>query len=175
MGGALFYVGYLLDYTDGKLARLRGTQSEFGKKLDAVCDHFNKLIVFLALSYSQFYILGGSRILILGLILVSIHYLLHLIHRILLIKNTYKGYPGYREVLIFKKDLGERFIKKGFLPSLYSYADEKFLFFVIAPVFGIFRQFLIISLFLSLMFKVLPEIILLLSKKKLAELHLYKI
>ena len=106
-----------------------------------------------------------------GLTLIFIHYLLHFIHQILLIKNTYKGYPGYREILIFKKSLGEKFIKKGFFPSIYSYSEERHLFFIISPIFRIFREFLIVSLFLSLIFKVFSEILLLSSKRRTKELQ----
>ena len=33
-----FYVSYCLDFSDGKVARLRGTASGFGKKLDIITD-----------------------------------------------------------------------------------------------------------------------------------------
>lgn len=173
-GAVIFYLTFVLDSVDGKLARLRGTQSEFGAKLDAICDHFSKLIILLALAYSQFYVWGGIQTFIFGLSLIFIHYLFHLFHRILLKRNTYKGYSGYRELLIFKKELGEKFIKKGLFPSLYSYSEEKHFFLIIAPMFGIFREFLVVSLFLSLIFKVFPEIIFLFSKKKLEKLQFVK-
>lgn len=46
-----------LDYLDGSLARLRGTDSEFGKKLDAIQDH----LAFFLIPVGIFISISGSR------------------------------------------------------------------------------------------------------------------
>jgi len=161
LGAVTFYLTFVLDCVDGKLARLTNTQSEFGAKLDYLCDHFSKLFILLALIYSQFYLWAGGKAFIFGMGLLFIHYLLHCLHLILIGKNAYKEYPGYRELLAFKTNLGRKFIKQGIFPSLYSYSEEKHLLLIAGPILGLFREFLVISLFLSLALKIIPELILL--------------
>ena len=49
LASLLFYCSYALDFVDGKVARLRGTSSHFGKKLDLACDRV--IFVILTLVY----------------------------------------------------------------------------------------------------------------------------
>ena len=47
----LFYAGFLLDFVDGKIARLRNEASSFGKKLDMFVDRFGFMLISLAYLY----------------------------------------------------------------------------------------------------------------------------
>ncbi|MDA2921960.1 CDP-alcohol phosphatidyltransferase family protein [Patescibacteria group bacterium AH-259-L07] len=53
----LFYIAYLLDFVDGKMARTLGTTSAFGKRFDILVDR----LIFSALSLSYIYIFLSSE------------------------------------------------------------------------------------------------------------------
>ena len=46
----LFYASFLLDFVDGKIARLRNEASSFGKKLDMFVDRFGFMLISLICS-----------------------------------------------------------------------------------------------------------------------------
>lgn len=80
-GGLLFWLSWIFDCTDGKLARLTGKFSQFGGKLDVFIDTIRKLIAFAALTWGVFRVSG----LVWGLLTaagVVFHYGIHFIaHR----------------------------------------------------------------------------------------------
>ena len=51
-GFALMITWHILDGTDGQLARLTNSQSEFGKVIDGVCDYVTFIAVYLGLGYA---------------------------------------------------------------------------------------------------------------------------
>jgi len=51
-GATIFYAANVLDTVDGKLARMKGLQSEFGAMLDRRSDQIRKALAMLALLYS---------------------------------------------------------------------------------------------------------------------------
>lgn len=53
IAGLLFYCSFILDFIDGKVARLRKTSSHFGKKLDLAFDRI--IFVLLTLVYLQYF------------------------------------------------------------------------------------------------------------------------
>ena len=53
IAGLLFYCSFILDFIDGKVARLRKTSSNFGKKLDLAFDRI--IFVSLTLVYLQYF------------------------------------------------------------------------------------------------------------------------
>jgi len=53
LGAFCYYLAYLLDCTDGLVARLTGTSSEFGRYLDHVSDLIGDLLILTGLAYGQ--------------------------------------------------------------------------------------------------------------------------
>lgn len=57
IGALAFYLGFLFDFIDGKISRLRRTASNYGKKLDLFADRFGFFLV--SLSYFYFFLNNG--------------------------------------------------------------------------------------------------------------------
>lgn len=129
---------------DGKLARVKNLASEAGRKLDEDCDRIKKAVAFTALLYSQFYLYGGNKCLLIGLLLVAIHCSQHIIRRYIL-----------RCIRILRrKRRNTRFLQwltsHGLTVSLMGTFDEEFLIVVIGPLINQFKPILVISIFLFL-------------------------
>lgn len=68
----LFYLSFLLDCIDGKVARLTGKKSEFGAKLDSKTDNITKVLFLIG------YVFGPLKeIWYIALLIVLVHYFLH--------------------------------------------------------------------------------------------------
>ncbi|NUR74124.1 MAG: CDP-alcohol phosphatidyltransferase family protein [Hamadaea sp.] len=74
VGAVLYYVGFLLDCIDGKIARLNGTGSIFGMWLDYILDHVRIITCVTALFGGQYaatknvaYLIAGAGALVLEL------------------------------------------------------------------------------------------------------------
>ena len=148
LGALFFYVGFLFDQIDGKLARLKGETSEFGKKFDLYLDSLRKIFAFPSLLYSQFYVIGGVYKLVFGIILVGLHYLFHVIHTIL----HKRFYEGKYEITRFNKFLVSKNIARPF-----SRIEELFMVFIIGPLWN-FEIIFIISLCLFILIVILPKV-----------------
>lgn len=157
LGAITVYLAFLMDCVDGKLARLKQIESEFGRRTDYFCDSFGKLIALLSLTYSQFYVCGGTEVFIFGMGLLCMHSLFHLLHAIVLKTNPYVDRPGCTEPLALRGRLGERLIEHGIRPCLYTHFEEKHLLLIVGPILGIFRECLVVSLVLSFVLKMLPD------------------
>jgi len=128
--GALFYfLGYILDCSDGTLARMTNQTSRFGQRLDYYSDIINNIPMYFGLWYSQFYLndmwfIGGA--------IIAIHYVI-----------IFSGY-------LFINDLTYKTISPK-ISSYYMPEDEGFLTFAIAPLTGyfylVFPTLVIIQLF----------------------------
>jgi phosphatidylglycerophosphate synthase len=115
-GSLVFLLKFILDGTDGKLARLTNTKSKTGEKIDYYTDIIGNIPMYFGLWYSQFYIFnkwffGGS--------FIALHYLTMAFGYIFLKKLSYKT--------IFPR-----------VSSYYIHIDEGFLTFFIAPLTGYF-------------------------------------
>lgn len=125
-GALLWQLGWILDNTDGKLARFTGKTSDLGAKLDNIME-IRKPLAFLGILYSQFYIKGPKWLLI-GILLVVLHHTVHFIaHYIYRIRERVydknRGIP-YKGRLI--KRVGE----------YYNADDEQFIIFFVSPLIG---------------------------------------
>jgi phosphatidylglycerophosphate synthase len=69
-GAALFYLAFLLDCVDGKLARWQGSGSLFGAWLDYILDRVRVLICVTALMGGQYLRTGQAVYLLLGILVV---------------------------------------------------------------------------------------------------------
>jgi len=117
LGAVFYFISYIIDCTDGTLARLTNTESMFGKRLDFYTDILNNIIMYFGLWYSQYYLqgqwfLGGS--------IVAAHYLIMIFGYTFLQKLTYKT--------IFPR-----------ISSYYAHLDEGFITFFVATISGYFR------------------------------------
>jgi phosphatidylglycerophosphate synthase len=141
VGGVVFYVSFLLDCVDGKVARLTDTTSEFGAKFDLYLDSLRKPLIFPGLLYGHFYTTYGVRGLALGILLVGLHYAGHLLYNRLVNTNTTvekrEHFPagGYES-----RELSglNQFLKRhGVYCTPYTKPDEQFVLFVIMPLLGL--------------------------------------
>lgn len=115
-GAFFFFISFLLDCTDGALARFTGKTSEFGGKLDRYTDKINNFAMYFGLWYSQYYLTDYAFI---GGCIFAMHYLILLFGSLFI--NSYK----YKTIS----------------KSVYSYytpLDEAFLSFMVLPIFGVF-------------------------------------
>jgi len=127
--GALFYfIGYILDCSDGTLARLTNQVSRFGERLDYYTDIINNIPMYFGLWYSQFYL---HDMWFIGAGIIAFHYMVMAFGYIFLDKLTYKT-------------ISPR------ICSYYMHADEGFLTFAIAPITGYF--YLVLPILVGLQF-----------------------
>lgn len=66
LGAALFYVSFLIDCVDGKIARLKGTGTPFGLWLDYVGDRIRVVFCAAGLAYGQYLLTGEVVYIVLG-------------------------------------------------------------------------------------------------------------
>ena len=78
LGAALYYVCFLVDCTDGKLARLTGSESLFGAWMDYVSDRFRVLVCVVALMGGQYRETGNVAFVWLALAVVFLDMLRYL-------------------------------------------------------------------------------------------------
>ncbi|MFI6476626.1 CDP-alcohol phosphatidyltransferase family protein [Nonomuraea sp. NPDC050663] len=69
VGALLFYVSFLVDCVDGKIARLKGTGSPFGLWLDYVGDRIRVVFCAAGLAYGQYVLTGDVVYIVLGAVL----------------------------------------------------------------------------------------------------------
>lgn len=65
-GAVLFYLSFLVDCVDGKLARLKGTGTPFGLWLDYVGDRIRVVLCAAGLAYGQYTLTGEVGFVVLG-------------------------------------------------------------------------------------------------------------
>lgn len=65
-GAVLFYVSFLIDCVDGKIARLKGTGTPFGLWLDYVGDRVRVVLCAAGLAYGQYVLTGDVAYILLG-------------------------------------------------------------------------------------------------------------
>ncbi|MEV0201277.1 CDP-alcohol phosphatidyltransferase family protein [Nonomuraea sp. NPDC050691] len=65
-GAAAFYLSFMVDCVDGKIARLKGTGTPFGLWLDYVGDRVRVVLCATGLAYGQYALTGDVRFIVLG-------------------------------------------------------------------------------------------------------------
>ncbi|NJP93354.1 CDP-alcohol phosphatidyltransferase family protein [Nonomuraea sp. FMUSA5-5] len=65
-GAAFFYLSFMIDCVDGKIARLKGTGTPFGLWLDYVGDRIRVVLCAGGLAYGQYALTGDVRYVVLG-------------------------------------------------------------------------------------------------------------
>ena len=81
IGAFLFECSFLLDYCDGRIARLKGLKSTFGAYLDVITDMIRYFFITLALVYGQYLLTRDISFFIYGYIFVFL--------LVLFLANTY--------------------------------------------------------------------------------------
>ena len=117
LGAIFFFISYVLDCTDGALARLTNTVSKLGQRLDFYVDTVGNVFMYFGLWYSQYYLYGEW---FLGGSIIFAHYIVMAFGYMFVTDRTYKT--------IFPS-----------LCSYYGAADEGILTFFFTPILGIFR------------------------------------
>lgn len=145
-GSLCFYVALIMDFTDGKLARMKESPSKFGARLDNLVNTYGKVIVVLGILYSFYYLKGK---LIVGIVLFSVHYGTHyFIKRILRMKPPgMKAFPVMDEMKSHERP-GFFSLKRVIYP--FSPYEENLLVFIIGPVAGCVTEMILISSMLYL-------------------------
>ena len=128
------------------MARAKNLASEAGRKLDNDCDRAKKVVAFMAVLHNQFYL---DKWLLIGLLLVGIHYSQHIIRRYILRRIRILG----------KKRRNTRFSQwltgHGLTVTLMETIDEEFLIVVIGPLINQFKLILVTSISLFFIFDTL--------------------
>ncbi|WP_336213044.1 CDP-alcohol phosphatidyltransferase family protein [Nonomuraea sp. LPB2021202275-12-8] len=65
-GAVLFYLSFMIDCVDGKIARLKGTGTPFGLWLDYVGDRVRVVLCAAGLAYGQYALTGDAGYIVLG-------------------------------------------------------------------------------------------------------------
>ncbi len=65
-GAAIFYLSFMIDCVDGKIARLKGTGTPFGLWLDYVGDRIRVVLCAAGLAYGQYAVTGDVGYVVLG-------------------------------------------------------------------------------------------------------------
>jgi phosphatidylglycerophosphate synthase len=70
IGALLFEISFLLDYCDGRIARLKGLKSTFGGYLDIMTDMIRYFLITLGLVYGQYYLTKDISFFIYGYVFI---------------------------------------------------------------------------------------------------------
>jgi len=121
-GALLFWFAWILDCTDGKLARLTGKFSPLGRRLDPIIDFLRKLIAMVVLVWGAYRAFGLTWGALTGGGLVF-HYGIHLIAHRIPPKVTQGGIPQVPPE--------KRLIRR--VGQLYTAYDEQFFILFLGP------------------------------------------
>lgn len=121
-GALLFWFAWILDCTDGKLARLTGKFSPLGRRLDPIIDFFRKFVAMAALIWGAYRAFGLTWGALTGGGVVF-HYGIHLIAHRIPPKVTQGGIPQVPPE--------KRVIRR--IGHLYTAYDEQFFILFLGP------------------------------------------
>ena len=139
-GAIFFFISYILDTSDGMVARLTNRTTELGSRLDNYTDVLNNFCMYVGLWYSQFFLNGEG---LLGFFIIFVHYLIVFLGIVLIQDTSYKT--------VFPK-----------IHSYYSTFEEGVFTFFFLPIFGLVRVGLPIAVGLT----VFTHIILIFVRRK---------
>ena len=158
LGALLFGFAIVLDWTDGKLARLKNKESAVGLFLDSALGSVILSLNILALTYGQFRVTGQEIFLVLGIAIFSIYFMLATFgvakkdaedsH----VRGEAKSTTEADRYNFLGKLKGLRgyFRKKGILP-FFNFDEAHTLIFIIGPIFGIIKECLLLTLLFGLL------------------------
>ena len=71
-GALLYEISFLLDYVDGRIARLKNLKSTFGAYLDIMTDITEYSVIIICLTYGQYLLTNDISIFLYGFIFMSL-------------------------------------------------------------------------------------------------------
>lgn len=74
-GCLLYFISYILDATDGKVARIKGNGTIYGSWVDTFIDRFNLVIISSAISYNFFVLFDNIYFLVLNSIFLGLAFI----------------------------------------------------------------------------------------------------
>jgi phosphatidylglycerophosphate synthase len=125
LAAGLFWLTFLLDATDGKLARYSKVTSEFGAKLDNFADSIRKPSCFLGVGI-YFYINGEFLFSLLTAIILVAHVIVHKMYGFIRVFHCDLEFPDFQRKLI--RHFAPRIV------ALYTYFEEQFIMFIVVPL-----------------------------------------
>jgi len=156
LGALLFGFAIVLDWTDGKLARLKNKESSVGLFLDSALGSVALSLNIFALTYGQLRTTGQEIYLALGIAIFSIYFMLATfgIAKKDAEDSHMRGEPkstteADRYNFLGKlKGIRGYFRKKNILP-FFNFDEAHTLIFIIGPIFGIVKECLLLTLLLG--------------------------
>lgn len=137
-GGLLWQLALILDFTDGKVARINNTMTRLGRILDEGTEFPRNLIVFSSLLYSQF-IIHGMPLIAFGVGIFLYHYGFHfLMHHVFKIREGF-----YMQDYAIPQSKRLRFFRR--IGAAFTAEEEIFFMFVVFPIFGYPKAGIIIA------------------------------
>lgn len=121
----VFQCSYFFDCLDGKVARLLGIASEFGKKLDFIADSIRKPSSFLGIA-CFFYFTDNIRFTALTFVCFVAHLGIHKLYHLTGVGCYDLAFP------VFVKKIVRRYAPR--VVTLYGFDEEQFLGFVLFPI-----------------------------------------
>lgn len=147
MAGGLYFVSYVFDAIDGKVARITKTGTPYGAWFDIAIDRVNLTLISLAISWTHYTTKEDVSILVLNLIFLALTFIgSESRHQI----DVYKRKTNYQEKKQVQPSSYDKWcMQKGVEKEPIS-LPELFLFLlIVAPQFGIEKTtFIIVILFL---------------------------
>ncbi|MCF6245782.1 MAG: CDP-alcohol phosphatidyltransferase family protein [Desulfobacula sp.] len=147
-GAVLFYFAYVLDCTDGPVARLTNKSSEFGRYLDHLSDLLGDLFILCCLAFGQ-----GQLFSIMVISMCMMHifeaYISYLTGFIVKDKKFYTNSTEnkFSGILGFYQNYRNFFLKNN-IKSFVSFPDYEFFVFIVFPVIGIPSKGIFIGFFI---------------------------
>ncbi len=162
LGTLLFGLAAVLDWSDGKIARVKKQGSPVAMFLDGSLDQFFMYLNIFALAYGQFRINNQGDFLLLGVGIILLWFTIYLfgikreqaedfyIKKEQRLKTETNRYNFFGRI----KEIKDYFEKKRLIP-LFTSLEAATLILIIGPIFNIIKECLILSLILSLLMFIL--------------------
>jgi len=145
LGAFLFEISYIFDCVDGRIARLKGQSSMFGRYLDSMSDQMRVFLAVLCLTYGQYAITNNDHYFLFGMTYLFF-YLLYSISESLL-----PNAEDNKKSRMNKTSFAQRitlFLHLRHLSPLLSYAEADTIVFFIFPILNRVNEGLLIGSFI---------------------------
>lgn len=133
LGAFLFEISYIFDCVDGRIARLKGQSSMFGRYLESMSDQMRVFLAVLCLTYGQYILLNDISYFLFGMLYIFL-YLLHWISEDLLtVTEDYRTDESNVTKTSFARKIADFFYPHHLSPLL-TYSEADVIAFFIFPI-----------------------------------------